>query len=434
MTNWLLLLASYLPLMCSSVSALIMIYFIMSAMCGHKGKKYVYILYGFYVFFVQKFFLSLYLKEKYGNEMWFHILFLTLFAIGICISLTVLNYCFRGGLVKVLLISIFGEIITIFFIWAGIFLIDISRFMTHTAASKGIDTVAGSILALVMFFILFHYAGPLMKRYRKMNTQYSFFCILCAVIYMIAGVMSHVSWLYSPEMKEVVRLSFFGVFASCILLFMLFVYSIRYQRELKKNILFLRENKNRMEAWLDKVEKQEMELESSQENIKNALASVIAMESQSERYEKIREYADTLKEKHDKVEAGVYCQDCQVDALFVSVREKCRQEGIGTDFLFQNYNRGNIREDDLVRILLKVLILGINGLRLSEPGENNRVLTLHAASLKNQLIIIMRAAGGGKIEVRKKDFREYIEQYNGVMEVNRKGKDTEIVMTLQSQL
>ena len=50
-----------------------------------------------------------------------------------------------------------------------------------------------------------------------------------------------------------------------------------------------------------------------------------------------------------------------------------------TDILFQNYDRGLIRQEDIVEIILSLM----------ECGAQAEKISLHAAAMKNQLILCM---------------------------------------------
>ena len=104
---------------------------------------------------------------------------------------------------------------------------------------------------------------------------------------------------------------------------------------------------------------------------------------------------------------GVLCD-------FKNFRDKQQKQ---TEILFQNYDRGKIKQEDIVKILLSLM-------KRAREVEN---VSIHAAAIKNQLIISMTESatlpqsensfgdldGKARRKEIKKSLKKYLKKYDG---------------------
>ena len=107
--------------------------------------------------------------------------------------------------------------------------------------------------------------------------------------------------------------------------------------------------------------------------------------------ERIRRYLDTLRDKFDKIQAGIYCQDYLLDSVLCHMAQKCQKKGIKESFLFQKYDRGTISENDLSEILFQILDYCVRECIAYREKNGNQgqspFVFLCAAAVKNQLLM-----------------------------------------------
>lgn len=60
--------------------------------------------------------------------------------------------------------------------------------------------------------------------------------------------------------------------------------------------------------------------------------------------------------------------------------EKCRQENIKTDILFQEYHRGNLDKEDVIQIIHKLRDYGLQIAKSEDSGSENKEIQLHVGS------------------------------------------------------
>ena len=86
-----------------------------------------------------------------------------------------------------------------------------------------------------------------------------------------------------------------------------------------------------------------------------------------------------MQERYRSINNIFFCSDYIVDGLLYDFKISRQKQQKKTDILFQNYDRGLIRQEDIVEILLSLMECGVQAEKIS----------LHAAAMKNQLILCM---------------------------------------------
>ena len=86
-----------------------------------------------------------------------------------------------------------------------------------------------------------------------------------------------------------------------------------------------------------------------------------------------------MQERYQSINDIFFCSDYIVDGLLYDFKISRQKQQKKTDILFLNYDRGLIRLEDIVEILLSLM----------ECGAQAEKISLHAAAMKNQLILCM---------------------------------------------
>ena len=112
---------------------------------------------------------------------------------------------------------------------------------------------------------------------------------------------------------------------------------------------------------------------------------------------------------------------------------------IETDFFFQEYQRNEIEETDVLSLLQTLLqygMLAIHSQKKEEslPLQEKKWIEFHVAAVKNQLMFYLRTSCPEKIKVRKKDFRGLLKKYNGTMNVSQEEGKLEIILGLTNDI
>ena len=124
-----------------------------------------------------------------------------------------------------------------------------------------------------------------------------------------------------------------------------------------------------------------------------------------------------MQERYQSINDIFFCSDYIVDGPLYDFKISRQKQQKKTDILFQNYDRGLIRQEDIVEILLSLM----------ECGAQAEKISLHAAAMKNQLILCMteqrlskqlgqsNQEGGERDKKKrlKRRLKKYLKKYDG---------------------
>ena len=152
----------------------------------------------------------------------------------------------------------------------------------------------------------------------------------------------------------------------------------------------------------------------------------------------LQAYLAKLKSQYEALGEVFFCNDFAVDSVLRDYVVRCRKEGIKTDILFHEYQRGKVAAEDAAAILSRMLDYGI---KAAAFGKAQTVISLHGASVKNQLIFSMTVTREGdrdanknllKIRIRKRSFNPWMRKYNGIVHVQREKTRLQMVVGLEN--
>lgn len=214
----------------------------------------------------------------------------------------------------------------------------------------------------------------------------------------------------------------------------------RYRVKTEQTNAFVRAQRELAGLYYSSVRRQIRSMEQDQEKIGAQMKKITAMASQppereedrSQREagnrieeEQIRNYLGALREKFDEIQAGIYCKDCLPDSVLCYAAQQCRKRGIRTSFSFQQYDRGDIPENELSEILFRILDYCTDECivcREKNKGQGESpVLSLCAAAVKNQLLLEFsccsaKSAGRIRRELRRA-LMPLLDPYHGELEI-----------------
>ena len=125
--------------------------------------------------------------------------------------------------------------------------------------------------------------------------------------------------------------------------------------------------------------------------------------------ETLKQYADSLKAISHQVRQGIYCKDRMTDAVLCAWKSNLEKKKIELHYEIEGYDRGEIEEQDLAKILIGILNWGENLVK----REEHREIRLKITGVKNQLILECLTSSGRQNPMSRKLFRGLVKKYNG---------------------
>ncbi len=135
--------------------------------------------------------------------------------------------------------------------------------------------------------------------------------------------------------------------------------------------------------------------------------------------ELVEEYIVSLETAKTKDYRGVFCKDSLVDELLCQIREEACRQGIKAEISLIGYDRGDIAEEDLVRLLYCLGYAAVQpGDNSSRPGENagngdKGWLTLSMSTSGEQFLIRICAPSFKLSRLRASYIRSLARNYHG---------------------
>lgn len=260
------------------------------------------------------------------------------------------------------------------------------------------DLLLIPIVYVLLRFELYLLKKPWIVRIRNYEPRHRKLLWIFVVVYVIGGIgTTFINYTENGLFYLLVRMPAILVFIpGCMVCTYLF---LRYRAMTERTNIFVREQKKLTELHYTFVRRQIRSMEQEQEKIDAQMQKITAMAAirreekgnADAHEERIRRYLDTLRDKFDKIQAGIYCQDYLLDSVLCHMAQKCQKKGIKESFLFQKYDRGTISENDLSEILFQILDYCVRECiayreKNGNQGQSSFVF-LCAAAVKNQLLM-----------------------------------------------
>ena len=194
-----------------------------------------------------------------------------------------------------------------------------------------------------------------------------------------------------------------------------------------------------MESYYSKVTIQVNELQEFHQDVEEGFEEILKTKKAGtvkEKKQSVLAYVEHLQERYRSINNIFFCSDYIVDGLLYDFKISRQKQQKKTDILFQNYDRGLIRQEDIVEILLSLM----------ECGAQAEKISLHAAAMKNQLILCMTEQSlskqlgqsdqeGGERDKKKRlkrRLKKYLKKYDGTFySTDIQGDTQKIIIALR---
>lgn len=355
-------------------------------------------------------------NAMYGTQSWYKITMSTL-ATGTAFALVAITaIVWKEPLVKVL---------------TGVFVAEcINDGIMYQAIGMKLSILKECAVSGGAFLILYLIVRPLMKKYRTYIIKHEVICLTILFTMFISSWISNILYNTSASIHEnpmyVLGTSLLiSVGCGLALAFAIHTRNIFHKKKQ------LEQNKTQMENYYQNIQHDIKELDDFKITVEGALDELTSLTdnlSQKEKKQKINNYIGKLKTRYQNLDQHFFCEDYLTDGILTEFAAFCKQEGIEADILFQNYHRGNIKQEDSIAILLKLI----------EYAKQAGKVKLHAAAMKNQLVYSMELeekAAGRKAEnemvIPKKAFKKYVRKYDGEISIEKREGTVRVILGMR---
>ena len=407
-----------------------MMYLVTKTIFPKKRSAMYFFGYWAFHFFIKEILVTTILSGYYRDELWFQILYSLMIILCSFISLFIFCFVFEGELVKICVVALLVDSICGSFNIIPALLLGMAEGGFYYVNLSGVFNYHDFLIPIaggLIFYPLYRIATPFLKRFNNYQMKYPLiWWSIIALILTFAFFNNQIpiKLIVTHFSDNPVIFQATAIFASCFALAGILLL-LSYTRKLRKKRAFFLENTQQMEDYYDDFQKQLRQMEEHYDEMSTDMEKLQKMEtflqgnhSIDENHTNtqwVKKYLATLKDRYDELKPLFFCDDYAVDATLNRFAEKCRQENIKTDILFQEYQRGNMDEEDVIQIIHKLRDYGLQIANSEDSGSENKEIQLHVGSVKNQLIFSMSATCATPVPVRKRDFRTWIKKYDGMM-------------------
>lgn len=347
-------------------------------------------------------------NNMYGTQNWYKITMST------CASLTAV-----------------GLVILTAFIWkeplakvlTGVFATEcINDGILYQGMRMELPLLQECLLVILIFVIIYIIVRPILKKYRTYTIKHEVICLTIVFTWFIGGWMSNFLYNTSASLRQ--KPMYLLVTSLCVgggsALVLAFAIHTRNVFRKKKE---LEQNKKQMENYYKEIQQEIKELDDFKATVEGALDELTDLSSnlsQKEKNKQVKAYIDNLKTRYQNLHQLFFCEDYLVDGILTDFAAFCKQQQIEVDILFQNYHKGNIKSEDSIAILLKLI----------EYAKQAKKVRLHAAAIKNQLVYSVELQGM-KLKVSPRTFKKYVKRYDGGINVESRNGEMRIILGLR---
>ena len=282
-------------------------------------------------------------------------------------------------------------------------------------------------LTVFIFTVVYFIVRPLLKKYQTYIIKHEVICLTLIFTFFIAGWLSNILYNTSASLhqKPMYLLATSLLIGGGIALGITLVIHTRSVFQKKKE---LKQNTKQMEHYYQEIQNQIKELDDFKEIAEGTLDELSELTqslSHKEKKKQVETYITNLKTRYQNLEQLFLCEDYLIDGILTDFAAFCRKQKIEADILFQNYHRGNIKSEDSVAILLKLI----------EYAKQAAKVKLHAAAIKNQLVYSVelkeQPISERKIKISPKEFKKYVKKYDGEVSIEEEGGTVRIILGLK---
>ena len=187
------------------------------------------------------------------------------------------------------------------------------------------------------------------------------------------------------------------------------------------------EQQRSVEAHLALLREQAAQMADNRGQLEERIAMMESL-PQRERTALAGQYLTELREQYTRFLASVRCKDPLVDALLSYRQILCQEQGITAEFSLENYGRGNLEEQEVVTLLLRLLDWAMeNCLGRGKPGR----IFLSAALVKGQLLVEISSSGRKKLT--REGLGPLLSRHDGALTQERTGDGWRVRVLIEAR-
>ena len=304
----------------------------------------------------------------YGGQQWFKLIMPTIASGSTFLVMFLTTFLWKEQLAKVLLAFCLCD-------FGGTAIV-------YEVPSWGFAPSINAALSVIIFFIIYKIITPLLKKYRNYRIRHFYICSELLILFILSGWFSNFLYVSIEESMAAqdAMLHKMGIYFTTMVLIVVavgfLIYSVQLSQR-KRQLIYATEQ---MENYYSKVDAQIKELQEFRQDAEAGFGKIMKIEQNGtvkEKKQSLLAYIEHLQERYRSINNIFFCSDYIIDGLLCEFKASRDKQQRKTDILFQNYNRGKIKQEDIVQILLNLM---------KNTKEVEKV-SLHAAAVKNQLIL-----------------------------------------------
>lgn len=432
-----------------SFSSNMMMYLVTKTIFPKKRSAMYFFGYWAFHFFIKEILVTTVLSGYYRDELWFQILYSLMIILCSFISLFIFCFVFEGELVKICVVALLVDSICGSFNIIPALLLGMAEggfYYVNLSGAFNYHDLLISIAGGLIFYPLYRIATPFLKRFNNYPIKYPIIwwgIIALILTFAFFNNQIPIKLIVTHLSDNPVIFQATAIFASCFAVAGILLL-LSYTRKLRRKRAFFLENTQQMEDYYSDFQEQLRQMEEHYEAMNTDMGKLQQMEKFLQESQQtdtpelnikntqwIKAYLETLKNRYDELKPLFFCDDYAVDATLNRFVEKCRQENIKIDVLFQEYHRGNMDEEDVIQIIHKLRDYGFQIVQTTDSDQKE--IRLHVGSVKNQLIFAMSATGSAPVPIRKRDFRTWIKKYDGMLVLEQTDEIQTIVLGVKNE-
>ena len=440
-----------------SFSSTVMMFLIARAIFPQKRSGGYFFAYWVYRFFIQEILITIVLASRYKEELWFQFFYSIAPLIAFFFTFFIFWYVFEGPLLNIMIVALFedsicGAINMIPALFIGVF--EGGFYYMNLSGSFNWHDIWIPIAGGLIFYPLYRVILPHVKKFGtyEIKRPYLFWGVIAGIL-CYAFINNQLAiWPLNKALNTNAVIFQTASLSGVCLLVAGIVFLISYTKMLREKKRFFLENKNQMEEYYGKINWMIQQMKWQNEELDQEMNKIFQIQAhfhqedcpdvqmeENDIAKWVENYIEILKQRYDALRPVLFCDDYAVDSVLSHFAEVCRENQIEIDFLFQEYHRKNIEEEDILRILHIFLQYGFVAANGRKKGKDiqpkvKKWIQFHVASVKNQLIFCLRSSCPQKINIRKREFCEMIKKYDGTMKISQEEGNLEIVLGLINDL
>ena len=336
----------------------------------------------------------------YGGQEWFKLMMSTIASASTFLVMFLTAFLWKEQLAKVLLAFCLCD-------FGGTAIV-------YEVPSWGFAPIINAVLSVVIFFIIYKIITPLLKKYRNYRIRHPYICSELLILLILSGWLSNFLYISIEDSMAAqdTMLHKMGIYFTAMVLIVVTIGFLIYSVQLsgrKRQLIYATEQ---MENYYSKVDTQIKELREFRQDVEAGFGKIIKIEkngTKKEKQQSILSYIEHLQQRYQSINNIFFCQDYIVDGLLCDFKVSRDKQQRKTDILFQNYDRGKIKQEEIVQILLSLM----NNTKEAEE------VSLHAAAVKNQLILSLTVIMKYEKTASKtmNGINKYLRKYDGTLYV-----------------